>query len=63
MLLLHSQGPSGVALKPLGWVFSPPHAPRRSCLISRLAWEVVNWFTMSSAVWLYVFRMFTSTPP
>lgn len=49
-------------LQPLGWVFFT-HSPRSSCLISRLAWEVVNWFTMSSAVWLYVFRMFTSTPP
>lgn len=31
----------------------PP--PLSSCLISRLAWVVVNWFTMSRAVWLRVF--------
>lgn len=32
--------------------FSPPLS---SCLISRLACVVVNWFTMSRAVWLRVF--------
>lgn len=30
--------------------------------MSRLACDAVNWLTMSSAVWLYVFRMLTSTP-
>ena len=30
--------------------------------MSLLACEVVNWLTMSSAVWLYVLRMLTSTP-
>lgn len=34
------------------FLFSPPLS---SCLISRLACVVVNWFTMSRAVWLRVF--------
>lgn len=38
-------------------------SPRKSCLMSLLACEVVNWFTISKAVWLQVLRMFTSMPP
>lgn len=36
--------------------------PLSSCLMSLLAVEVVNWLTISSAVWLYVLRMFTLIP-
>ena len=36
-------------------VFVLVSSPLSSCLISRLACVVVNWFTMSRAVWLRVF--------
>ena len=36
--------------------------PRSICLISVLAPLVVNWLTMSRAVWLYVLRVLTLTP-
>lgn len=42
--------------------FLQSYQPLSSCLISLLAVEVVNWLTMSKAVWLYVLRMFTLTP-
>lgn len=38
------------------------YQPLSSCLISLLAVEVVNWLTMSKAVWLYVLRIFTLMP-
>lgn len=34
------------------WLCAGPTSPLSSCLMSLLACEVVNWFTMSSAVWL-----------
>lgn len=43
------------SLHPSSVKFAFESSPLRSCLISRLACVVVNWFTMSSAVWLKVF--------
>lgn len=34
------------------WPQTGPISPLSSCLMSLLACEVVNWLTMSSAVWL-----------